>query len=39
MAREVASLMTTPNGDLVCLFHEAEDLRAAFGRLVERIDP
>jgi hypothetical protein len=28
--REVVSLMHTPAGDFVCLYHEADDLAAAF---------
>ena len=28
--REVASLMSTPQGDFVCLYHEADDLGRMF---------
>jgi hypothetical protein len=31
--REVASLMRTPAGDFVCLYHEADDLARAFAVL------
>ncbi len=37
--REVASLMQTPQGDFVCLFHEAEDLANAFNLLANSDDP
>ena len=39
VAREVSALMQTPHGDFVCLFHEAEDLAAAFGTLARSQDP
>ncbi|PVZ53707.1 DUF6176 family protein [Arthrobacter sp. H-02-3] len=39
MTREVASLMQTPQGDFVCLFHEAEDLEKAFRALSTSDDP
>jgi hypothetical protein len=39
MNREVASLMQTPQGDFVCLFHEADDLGAAFRMLAESQEP
>ncbi|BCW70024.1 DUF6176 family protein [Arthrobacter sp. NicSoilB8] len=39
ITREVASLMQTPQGDFVCLFHEAEDLAKAFGTLATSDDP
>jgi hypothetical protein len=39
MNREVASLMQTPQGDFVCLFHEAEDLGTAFRLLATSDDP
>ena len=39
VAREVASLMQTPQGDFVCLFHEAEDLAKAFRTLATSEDP
>jgi len=37
--REVASLMRTPNGDFVCLYHEADDLEKAFRILATSDDP
>ncbi|HEX9228516.1 MAG TPA: hypothetical protein VF885_18085 [Arthrobacter sp.] len=39
VAREVASLMHTPQGDFVCLFHESEDLAKAFQTLAASDDP
>ncbi|HEX9995153.1 MAG TPA: hypothetical protein VGB14_19675 [Acidimicrobiales bacterium] len=40
MVREVSSLLRTPDGtDLVCLFHEAEDLGKAFRQLAESTEP
>jgi hypothetical protein len=39
MTREVASLMQTPQGDFVCLFHEAENLAKAFHTLATSDDP
>ena len=39
VAREVASLMQTPQGDFVCLFHEAEDLAKAFRILATSEEP
>ena len=39
MTREVASLMQTPQGDFVCLYHEAEDLEKAFRTLATSDDP
>ena len=39
MAREVASVMHTPQGDFVCLFQEAEDLAKAFQTLAASTDP
>ena len=39
VAREVASLMHTPQGDFVCLFHEAEDLAKAFHTIATSQDP
>ncbi|MFD1213845.1 DUF6176 family protein [Arthrobacter sp. GCM10027362] len=39
MIREVASLMQTPQGDFVCIFHEAEDLDRAFRILAGSEDP
>jgi hypothetical protein len=39
VTREVASLMQVPQGDFVCLFHEAEDLAKAFGLLATSDDP
>ena len=39
MVRKVASLMQTPGGDFVCLFHEAEDPGRAFGILAGSGDP
>ena len=39
VAREVASLMHTPQGDFVCLFQEAEDLAKAFRMLATSDDP
>ena len=39
VAREVASLMQTPQGDFVCLFHESEDLAKAFRTLATSEDP
>ncbi|WP_427015995.1 hypothetical protein ACQCSX_14540 [Pseudarthrobacter sp. P1] len=37
--REVASLTQTSEGDFVCLFHEADDLGAAFTTLAQSDDP
>lgn len=37
--REVASLMQTPMGDFVCLFHEADDMAKAFEVLGSSDDP
>jgi len=37
--REVASLMQTPAGDLVCLYHEADDLSKAFHVLATSDSP
>ncbi|MET4097121.1 hypothetical protein [Arthrobacter sp. UYCu712] len=39
VTREVASLMQTPGGDFVCLFHEADDLAKAFRTLATSEDP
>lgn len=39
VAREVASLMHTPQGDFVCLFHESEDLGKAFRTLATSEEP
>jgi Family of unknown function (DUF6176) len=39
VAREVASLMHTPQGDFVCLFHESEDLAKAFRTLATSEEP
>ncbi len=39
VTREVASLMQVPQGDFVCLFHEAEDLAKAFSVLATSDDP
>lgn len=39
MTREVASLMQTPQGDYACLYHEAENLAAAFASLAASDDP
>jgi hypothetical protein len=39
VSREVASLMQTPQGDFVCLFHEADDLAKAFRTLATSEDP
>ena len=39
LTREVASLLRTPHGDFVCLYHEASDLAKAFRILVESDDP
>ncbi|WCI09606.1 DUF6176 family protein [Arthrobacter sp. OVS8] len=39
VTREVASLVQTPQGDFVCLFHEAEDLAKAFQTLAASDDP
>ena len=39
MTREVASLMQTPQGDFVCLFHEADDIGQAFRYLATSDDP
>ncbi|MDQ0822274.1 hypothetical protein QFZ79_000021 [Arthrobacter sp. V4I6] len=39
VTREVASLMQTPEGDFVCLFHEAEDLAKAYQSLATSEDP
>ena len=39
VAREVASLMHTPQGDFVCLFHESEDLAKAFQTIATSQDP
>ena len=39
VVREVASLMQTPQGDFVCLFHEAEDLAKAYQTLATSEDP
>lgn len=39
VVREVASLMQTPQGDFVCLFHEGEDLTKAFQTLASSEDP
>ena len=35
VTREVASLMQTPQGDFVCLFHESEDLAKAFQTIAD----
>ena len=37
--REVASLMSTPAGDFVCLYHEADDLAKAFHVLATSDSP
>jgi hypothetical protein len=39
ITREVASHMQTPQGDFVCLFHEAENLAKAFETLATSEDP
>lgn len=39
LVREVAGLMQTPEGDFVCLFHEAEDLAKTFQLLATSDDP
>lgn len=39
MTREVASLMQTPGGDFVCLYHEADDLGHAFKVLATSESP
>ena len=39
VVREVASLVQTPQGDFVCLFHEAEDLAKAYRTLATSEDP
>ena len=39
VTREVASLVQTPQGDFVSLFHEAEDLAKAFQTLATSEDP
>ena len=39
VVREVASLMQTPQGDFVCLFHEAEDLAKAYQTLAASEHP
>ncbi|GAP55932.1 DUF6176 family protein [Arthrobacter sp. 92] len=39
VTREVASLVQTPEGDFVSLFHEAEDLAKAFQTLATSEDP
>jgi len=37
--REVVSLLSTPQGDVVCLFHEADDIESAFRTLATSTDP
>jgi len=39
LSREVASLMQTPQGDFVCLFHEGASLERAFRTLATSSDP
>ena len=39
VTREVASLMQTPQGDFVCVFHEADDLAVVFRGLAESQNP
>ena len=39
MTREVASLMQTPHGDFVCLYHGADSLQEAFQMLVGSEEP
>jgi hypothetical protein len=39
VTREVASLMQTPQGDFVCVFHEADDLAVVFRGFAESQDP
>jgi hypothetical protein len=39
VAREVTSLMHTPQGDFVCLFQESEDLAKAFRTFATSQDP
>ena len=39
LAREVGSHMQTPQGDFICMFHEAEDLATAFHALAASNDP
>jgi hypothetical protein len=39
IVREVAGLMQTPEGDFVCLFHEAEDLAKTFQMLATSDGP
>ena len=39
MTREVASLMSTPEGDFVCLYHESDDLAKCFQLLAESTEP
>ena len=39
VAREVASLMQTPQGDFACLFHESEDLAKAYRTFATSEDP
>ena len=38
-AREVTSLMHTPQGDFVCLFHESEDLAKVFRTIATSQEP
>jgi hypothetical protein len=37
--REVVSVMSTPAGDFVCLYHEADDLAQAFAVLATSSSP
>ncbi|CAM3667958.1 nuclear transport factor 2 family protein [Smaragdicoccus niigatensis] len=39
MRHEVASLMNTPMGDVVCLYHESADLAAMFRAMAESNEP
>ena len=39
VAREVTSLMHTPQGDFVCLFHESEDLAKVFRTIATSTEP
>ncbi len=39
MTREVASLMSTPESDFVCLYHESDDLAKCFQLLAESTEP
>ena len=39
MRHEVASLMQTPTGDVVCLYHESDDLPAMFAAMATSNEP